>query len=263
MTRRKTNDDLKREWSSVSKDWYSVYQWPSLSTPIYSEQVAAFILDDYQRMRLNVKGLRQSNYKISSHRGQCGLQTDISQFTEKRFVRAMYSLHETDLLGKILDYEVPLKACQSAQHGDIDLLSLNASTLFIIEFKQHHSKESILKGMLQAYTYTCLVQAMKGSFCRSFSLAGSVVLVPTILTFDTGESGRQLNDLAKYPNTRALLCCLNRDMVGLGLGQIRAYISTNDKADLDKCLTANPSGPGEYIVNFREGFVPQFRRVLP
>lgn len=263
MPRGKSTDDLKREWGSISRDWYSAYQWPSLGMSAYSEQVAALILDDYQQMRLNVEGLRQSNYALTSHRGQCGLQTAISQFTEKRFVRAMYNLHDAGSLGKMLDYEVPLKAYRSAPHGDIDLLSLNEASLFIIEVKQHHSRESILKGLLQAYTYARLVQEVKVRFTRSFGLERSVVLVPAVLTFDTAASGRQLRSFAEYPNSKALLCCLNVDMVGLGLGQIRAYVSTDKEATLDECLTANPSDLGGCMVSFREGFIPQFRRILP
>jgi len=263
MPRGKSTADLQQEWAALPRDWFSAYQWPALGVSAYAEQVAALILQDYGRIVLNVQGLRQSSYKMPFHHGQCDLQTTVAQFTEKRFVRAMYNLHETELLGKMLDYEVPLKAYRTALHGDVDLLSLDGKSLLIIEVKQHHSRESILKALLQAYTYARLVQEMKASFTQSFELDESVELVPTVLTFGTAEAGRQLNSLAQYPNTTALLSCLNRDLLGFGLGQMRAYLCTDGGAALDTCLTATPSDLGGCIVRFREGFVPQFRRVLP
>jgi hypothetical protein len=264
MTPGKSTDDLKGEWSSIAKDWCSVYRWRSLATSAYCEQVAALILQDYEQIGLNVQGLRQSNYAQTGHRGQCDLQTPIAQFTEKRFVRAMYNLAKNKMpsLGHVLDYEVPLKAYESAPHGDIDLLSLHEQSLFIIEAKQHHSKDPILKPMLQAYTYARLVQVVKAQFTRSFGLESSPMLVPVVLSFETAESGKQLMTFGKYPKTGALLKRLDTDLLGLGLGRIEAYICSDGEAALNSCLTAKPNGLGQYIVTFKEGFVATFRRAV-
>ena len=91
MGRRKSSVDLLREWRALPRDWYSIYQWPSIGASAYSERIAAHILAGFAQISLTVIGLRQRDYAVAAHKGQSALATEISQFTEKRFVRAMFT----------------------------------------------------------------------------------------------------------------------------------------------------------------------------
>ena len=261
MPRKKSVTELRKEWHALDKDWYSIYQWPSLAVSAYTEETAALILAHYTEIRLNVVGLRQANYALDAHRGQCALQTNISQFTEKRFVRAMYNLGTHHELGQMLDYEVPLKAYQAAPHGDIDLLSQLDDSLLVIECKQHHSKESILKGLLQAYTYTRLVNEVRDGFRRSFRLKDRLTLTPAVLVFKATTAGIQLQSLGRYPYTRDLLRRMNNELEAISLGRTRFYLGTDSDAVIDGSLIATPYMSGDALVSFRQGFVPAFGHI--
>lgn len=126
---------LNSEWQKIEKDWYNIYQWKSLKLKSYADDIADIIVNDFHLINLVKKDLRQNNFKIDDHCGQAQLSTPIAQFTEKRFLRALFNFaNEKPLesIGKVIDYEVPLKGKRGAQHGDIDLLARNNNNLFVI-----------------------------------------------------------------------------------------------------------------------------------
>jgi len=87
----------------------------------------------------------------------------------------------------VLDYEVPLKEKQSSDHGDIDVLCWNGDGLLITEVKAYNSKHSLLKAILQAFTYTSLVTTAKARFTRSFKAPDETKLIPAVLARFTVE----------------------------------------------------------------------------
>ncbi len=91
----------------------------------------------------------------------------------------------------MLDYEVPLKEKQSSDHGDIDVLCWNGDGLLITEVKAYNSKHSLLKAILQAFTYTSLVTTAKARFTRSFKAPDETKLIPGV-SLRERRRGRQL-----------------------------------------------------------------------
>jgi hypothetical protein len=91
MARGLGKDALENEWKSLSKDWYSIYhEWPRTSGISYTEWIAESIVRSFADIQLKTRGLRERNFKIADHRGQAQIQTPIEQFTEKRFLRAIF-----------------------------------------------------------------------------------------------------------------------------------------------------------------------------
>lgn len=148
MTRGVTKAELESEWRSLPMNWYSIYQWRPTSRDGYLEWIAEWIVSSFPLIQLNANSLRTRSFRVAEHRGQIVLRTGIEQLTEKRIVRAMFNLSQLPLLGKVIDYEVPLKETDEADHGDIDLLCVTPNACLCVEAKKPDSSESILKSRL-------------------------------------------------------------------------------------------------------------------
>jgi len=228
----KTRSILNTKWHEIEKDWYSIYQWKSLKSISYADDIADIIVNNFHLINIVKKNLRQNNFKIDGHCGQAQLSTPIAQFTEKRFLRALFNFtneQPIEFLGFVIDYETPLKASKGANHGNIDLLAQNNNNLFIIEAKKHNSSESILKAILEAYVYSKLVNSVKERFYSDFRFSSDLILTPTILTFKSATSGEQLLSINDYPNIKRLLNILNDDLKKDGLNKYRFFIIINEK----------------------------------
>ena len=75
-----------------------------------------------------------------------------------------------DIIGKIIDYQTPLKNIRADKAGKIDLLAYNEEekTLRILELKKPNSEETMLRCVLEAYTYLKIVD--KAKLLKDFGL---------------------------------------------------------------------------------------------
>lgn len=245
------------EFAALPKNWYSIYQWGRTARDGYAELVASLVTAWLDRIELDVTGLRSGGFRLASHRGQAKLRTGISQFTEKRFCRALFNVGLVPGLGRVLDYEVPLKATEDAPHGDIDLLCVEGASLILVEAKQPSSNESILKAVLEAYTYSSLVASVRGAFLNDYGLPSETTLIPVVLTFPTATSGRQIGRIECYPRVRTLVCELNRMLIRGGVSPLRFFLVRNDESGWSTCLCTEALPNGDVRVVFREGFMPR------
>lgn len=200
--------------------------------------------------------LRQTGFRVPDHRGQANLRTEIAQFTEKRFCRALFNLPVETLLGKVIDYEVPLKGTEEAPHGDIDLLCVNEKGVILLEAKKPSSNESILRPILQAFAYSSLVANVRCSFLKSFSLPRSSILTPAILTFSTALSGRQLATLESLPKVLDVIHRLNQVLCLKQMAPLRFFVVQNDNNAAHGYLMIECCPNGDKKVIFRDGYVP-------
>jgi len=98
-------------------------------------------------------------------------------------------------IGKILDYQVPLKDVQGTKAGKIDLISLKEeeNVLYLIELKNNKSIETLLRCILEIMTY---LKQIDGEKLKSdFGIDSSVNIRPAILIFDQTRPFDDLNDL--------------------------------------------------------------------
>jgi hypothetical protein len=260
-SRNKNKELLMKEWAGLKKDWFSIYNWASLSRKGYSEEIAELLLDKFERIKISYAGLRKNSFRPDSHHGQCQLSTDISQHVEKRFCRALYNLKELPLLGKVLEYEVPFKEKGESKHGDIDLLSYQEGKLFIIEAKKIGSSESILKAILEAYVYSKLVCAAKEAFYDDFKIDPGVKIKPVVLTFVNSISGQQLMEMAKYPSIKNLIDKINNDLAKSGIEKIGFFLITNPDEDIKACLEARPFDDKCKMIVFKDGFKLELKEI--
>lgn len=127
---------------------------------------------------------RMCSYRTDSHNGSTAQNAD-KRRKEERIAMAMFRLQRTyQEFGKILDYQIPLKNDSSNKGiGKIDLVSYDegSDTLYLLELKIRESRETLLRCVLEVYSYSKIIneQKLKSDFDRS-----SAKVVPAALVFE-------------------------------------------------------------------------------
>ena len=128
----------------------------------YSEIIAERLLREIGKFE-DIRDIkRKGTYCRENH---CNIEMDIcdSNRREEIFAKRITGL-QLNGLGKIIDYQVPLKDTQKDQGvGKIDLISYNKeeNKLYLIELKYEGNKDTLLKTSLEIYTYWKLVDKTK------------------------------------------------------------------------------------------------------
>ena len=136
------------------------------SKEYYTEIIAEWLLshvDLFNKIKLIN---REGSYRIESHDGKIINQE--SNRAEEKIAMKLFDYSQNkgvtfDIIGKIIDYQTPLKNVQTDDVGKIDLLAYNENekTLRILELKKPDSKETMLRCVLEAYTYLKIVDKTK------------------------------------------------------------------------------------------------------
>lgn len=121
----------------------------------YTEVVAKFLCDNITEYINGIDCItRKGSYKTAGHDGQ--YDDDSNREEEKiamRFFRQSKEFGEFSLIGKIEDYQTPLKSYADDEAGKIDLLSFDGKIMRILELKKPDSKETMIRCVLEGYTY--------------------------------------------------------------------------------------------------------------
>lgn len=141
----------------------------------YTEIIAKWLLDNIELFN-DIKMIsRESSYKVDSHDGKN--KDNDSNREEEKIAMKLFDFSQNqgkvfDIIGKIIDYQTPLKNVQTDKAGKIDLLAYNEKenpkTLRILELKKIDSKETMLRCVLEAYTYLKIVD--KAKLLKDFGL---------------------------------------------------------------------------------------------
>lgn len=100
-----------------------------------------------------------------------------------------------DIIGKIVDYQVPLKtpgASDNSGLGKVDLLALDGDTMYLLEVKEPNNTEPPLRAILEIYTYW---KQLGGDNCTLFSshkkvkVCGAKRAKKALLLFESGKKG--------------------------------------------------------------------------
>lgn len=143
----------------------------------YTEVIAANLLDNINMLKEIKTITRQNSYNAGHKKKE---NDPLSPRHEEQTARSM--MGETyDYIGKIIDYQTPLKDVQADVAGKIDLLAWNKekACAYILEFKMPESKETLLRCVLEAYTYWRIVDSEK--LLRDFNIPASTTLRKAVL----------------------------------------------------------------------------------
>jgi hypothetical protein len=117
---------------------------------IYTELVAEALLNQLALFNQIKTIPRSSDYRVPGHNGSTS--NPQSNRVEERVILNMFG-KSYNYIGKVVDYQVPIKGVSNDKAGKIDLLSQQGDTLIILELKKEHSQETLLRCVLEAATY--------------------------------------------------------------------------------------------------------------
>lgn len=121
----------------------------------YTEVIAEFLCDNITEYINGIECItRKSSYKTEGHDGK--YDPDSNREEEKIAMRVYTQSKEQGgfyFIGEILDYQTPLKSSADDEAGKIDLLAFDGKVMRILELKKPDSKETMLRCVLEGYTY--------------------------------------------------------------------------------------------------------------
>ena len=129
----------------------------------YTEVVAAFLCKHIAEYSGGIRTItRKSSYKTEGHEGSHPGTTNREEeiiamriFTQSRDTGAF------DHIGQIEDYQTPLKSTMHDDAGKVDLLAFDGDVMRILELKKPDSTETMLRCVLEGYTYLKTVDNRK------------------------------------------------------------------------------------------------------
>lgn len=110
-------------------------------------------------------------------------------------------------VGKILDYQVPLKNKQSDQAGKIDLLAYDGSILRVLELKKPDTQETMLRCVLEGYTYLRTVDTVK--LTADFDILADTPVKASPFVFENSLPHQEYLD--ERPNLKKLMELLDSE----------------------------------------------------
>lgn len=167
------------------------------SKEYYTEIIAEWLLshvDLFNKIKLIN---REGSYRIESHDEKIINQE--SNRAEEKIAMKLFDYSQNkgeifDKIGKIIDYQTPLKNIQTDDAGKIDLLAYNedTDTLRILELKKSDSKETMLKCLLEVYTYLKIVN--KVELLKDFGLPKDTIVKASPLVFFEGMQYKEMQE---------------------------------------------------------------------
>ena len=165
------------------------------SKEYYTEVVAEWILKNIYLFDYIKPITREKSYKADSHDGKN--KDNDSNREEEKIDMKLFELSQNqgkvfDIIGKIIDYQTPLKDIQTDKAGKIDLLAYNEEEkiLRILELKRPDSKETMLRCVLEAYTYLKVVD--KDKLLKDFGLPENTKIKACPFVFYGGEQHQEM-----------------------------------------------------------------------
>lgn len=160
----------------------------------YSEVVAGFICQHIDTFKSDIpKITRRSSYRQSTHDGE---YDPTSNRAEEIIAMQMFNYCKTGNsfaeVGRIIDYQTPLKAKRSDEAGKIDLLAYDGTSLHILELKKPGSEETMLRCVLEGYTYLKTVDAER--LLSDFMLPPDTKVLAGPLVFKDGLQWAELSE---------------------------------------------------------------------
>ncbi|MBF1214063.1 MAG: hypothetical protein HXM17_04080 [Fusobacterium periodonticum] len=167
------------------------------SKEYYTEVVAEWILKNIYLFDYIKPITREKSYKADSHDGKN--KDNDSNREEEKIAMKLFELSQNqgkvfDIIGKIIDYQTPLKNIRADKAGKIDLLAYNEEEkiLRILELKRPDSKETMLRCVLEAYTYLKVVD--KDKLLKDFGLPENTKIKACPFVFYGKEQYKEMQE---------------------------------------------------------------------
>ena len=162
-----TSAEIRLRLETLSSDLSNLYKDPCINYrgqttdtgEYYTEVIAAWLLAHLSLLDTIRPITRQSSYCVAGHDGIP--EHPDSNREEELIAMAIKRQGVLPLVGEVLDYQTPLKNVRKDKVGKIDLLVFDGTMLRILELKEPDSKETMLRCVLEGYTYLKTVDQEK------------------------------------------------------------------------------------------------------
>ncbi|WP_293870317.1 hypothetical protein [Flavobacterium sp.] len=207
-------DSLKSIETLYKKNFINYVGKTADTKEYYSEIIASELLNKINFFDNIVSIKRESKGKSyltkSHHDGTFSINEKSNRHEEKYAKKLFDEKNNYNSFGKIIDFQVPLKDKQNDKAGKIDLMSLNenTSTLYLIELKFGNNSETLLRAILEAYTYYKIIS--KDKLKNDFGLKEIKNIKPAVMVVCSDcKSFKELEDIKNRPELLKLAKKLN------------------------------------------------------
>ena len=194
----KMMEEAKSDMKNFYKKEFVNYSGETSDTKeYYTEIIAEWLLDNFYLFDTIKMISRESSYNVKTHDGK--IKDEKSNREEEKIAMELFDYSQNkgvtfDIIGKIIDYQTPLKNVRGDKAGKIDLLAYNENenpkTLRILELKRPDSKETMLRCVLEAYTYLKVVD--KDKLLKDFGLPENTVIKACPFVFYDGKQHKEM-----------------------------------------------------------------------
>ena len=169
----------------------------------FTEVIAEFICGHISEFMNGITTMtRESSYKTPGHDG---IIKDLGSGREEEIIAMKMYDREYDFIGKMIDYQTPLKNKRNDEAGKIDLLAYDGTTLRILELKKPDSTETMLRCVLEGYTY--LKTANISKLLADFKLPSDTIVKACPFVFKNGEQHSEMRE--QRPHLKRLMDLLD------------------------------------------------------
>ena len=200
----KMMEEAKSDMKNFYKKEFVNYSGETSDTKeYYTEIIAEWLLDNFYLFDTIKMISRESSYKVKTHDGK--IKAENSNREEEKIAMELFDYSQNkgvtfDIIGKIIDYQTPLKNVQKDDVGKIDLLAYNKDSdtgiLRILELKKADSDETMLRCVLEAYTYLRIVD--KAKLLKDFDLPEDTIVKACPFVFFDGAQYKEIQEGRKY-----------------------------------------------------------------
>lgn len=172
----------------------------------YSEVIAAELLQQHRMDLLKgIEAIGRSDYFVRSH------ELNMKR-REELFAKSLF-LFELEVLGKVIDYQIPLKNKRSDKAGKIDLVTIKNDIAYIVELKYAGNKETLLRAVLEIVTYYQLLN--KNKFMEFLECKGLRCkrIKKAVLLSEDSNAHKEIQDLANRPKLNELIKNLDVEII--------------------------------------------------
>lgn len=173
---------------------------------LYTEIISEFLIDNIENYKSIPQLTRNKPYTNISHIAVYSETSNrIEEITAMKIFEQSKDASEYNHIGIIIDYQTPLKNVRSDVAGKIDLLSRTEDTLFVLELKIEKSTETMLRCVLEAYTYLKTLNHSK--LICNFKLDEIEYVKASPLVFKNGNQRKEMQE--DRPNLKRLMKILD------------------------------------------------------
>ena len=194
----------------VNGERYTEIVAREISRRVKSDNLAAF--------RHGIKMItREESYKTASHFELAKQERPAGSNRGEEWIAKEMFGKSFDYIGEVIDFQIPLNNTSNDGAGKIDLLSYNISenTAYILELKKPASEETLLRCVLEVFTYWKIVD--KEKLMRDFDIVGAE-LRKAVLVYENSVAYKDFQD-DECEAVYTLMCDkLHVDLFVLGSG---------------------------------------------